>query len=418
MRTLYVGILALIFTVAQLAAVTVALAVGGSGIGAVPFLLYANAIGVAVMLAIIHWQGKWGDIAALFRDRRMLLITLGIAVLVSVISESFLLVGTLWSNANVGSIIYRTYPIMIVALSPLLMRQKVTAWQLAAVLFAAASMYVIMSNGTLLSINYAQLPAMALLFGSAIIVTLTTILIRKYNINGTIFATMAAAVAVLFFLPVSVVMHIGLPTGMPLSTALAVVFTGAIDFGVGGALFYYSYKIFNTSVTGMALLSVPFLTVVLSFLLIGVQFQPYYILAAALLGIGMLMQARNPFTAPEYAKSKAHKHAHHMQIFDVTSAFIDTKIEHIYRAIRTDGRVLAVKINREMHGNIVTRLESEAKKEFRTLVCMHTDRDYVSAEQSAFISDIMGLDENEACVLFAGGMAQAEADISDVFNSA
>ena len=300
MKILHKGILALLFVVLQSALVTIALDVGGTNIGAVPFLLYSNFVGVIVMFFVMYWQDRCNEFFSLFRKPGRLIAIFVIGILISVVAEVLLVIGTVQTNASISGIVYRMYPLIIVVLTPLFLRHRITAKQLIGLLFGFASAYVILSNGTIVSLNVSEIFALLMLVCSAIVTAVTTLLIKKYNIGAAVFMEVSALAAVAFFTPAAIFLHTPIPTSLSTGTLLSILFIGAVDFGIGGALFYYSYKLFNTTMAGIASLATPFLTVILAFILIGTQVQPYYFIATILLATGMIIQGKDLVSAPEY----------------------------------------------------------------------------------------------------------------------
>ena len=112
--------------------------------------------------------------------------------------------------------------------------------------------------------------------------------------------------------------------------------------GIGAALFYYSSKVFSTSTFGVSTLATPFLTIVLSFALLGSPMKFYYFLAAILMGIGILLQDKDALRAPERLKKV--KNPKHVQMYDVTSAFVEAQAEDIKAYVKGGGRALAIKL--------------------------------------------------------------------------
>ena len=300
MKILYKGVLALTLFVLQSALVTVALDVGGTDIGTVPFLLYANVIGAVTIFFVMYLIDGCRELLSLLNDPKRLVAIFTIGVLVAVVAEALLVIGTVQTNASVSGIVYRMYPLMIVALTPIFLRHRVNTKQLFGLLLGFAGAYIMLSNGTVISLSLTELPALAMLVGSAFIIAVTTLLIKKYNIGTLVFMEISALAGIIFFLPAAMILHIPLPFSLSVGTVLSLLFIGAIDFGIGGVLFYYSYKLFNTTLAGMASLAIPVLTVILAFLLMGTTMQPYYFSAIVLLAIGTLIQGKEIIKAPQY----------------------------------------------------------------------------------------------------------------------
>ncbi len=321
MKILHRNILILIIAVIESALVTIGLDIGGNNIGSIAFLFYANIIGAATMLLFIYITNRNHDFIKLLKNYKQFSFIFLLGILVAGFSEWFLIIGTIQATPSISSIIYRTYPLMILVLTPFIIRQKITFKQIVALLLAFFSVYIILSRGTILLIDFSKIYTITLLTISAFLIALTTLLIKKYNIDAIIFMEVSAIGGIIFFLILAILLHVNLAVSLSQSAALSLIFIGFIEFGIGGALFYYIYKIFKPSTAGIAMLSVPFITILLSFLIIGTPIKLYYIMAALPILLSIFIQRDSMLTAPLYnIKAKKSNILSKMVIYDVTDA--------------------------------------------------------------------------------------------------
>ncbi len=402
MKMMYKGFAALAIVVIYSSLVTIALQVGGASIGVVPLLLYSSILGTATMLVLSYLQDRGKGFLMLLGDKKGLLILSITGVFAFAISTLLFTWGTLGTTPSVSAIVYRTYPLIIALLTPIVLRQKVSRRQLLSLIVGFASVGVIISNGSLTTINFSELPYIGLVLMAALVVALTTLVIKRYNASTTGFVLLANLASTAFALMVMLVFHIAVPVNLSVPSMLAILIVGGFDLGIGSLFFYYSYKVFSTSLVGLATLAIPFLTMGLSFALLGMQMQPYYFIAAGLLTVGLFIQGREMLKAPEWLK-KEDPVGNYLQIFDVTSAFLNTKADAIHDTVRGNGRVLAVKMKNGEYETIRSIIHNDASLlEKKFFVYTNSARELVSEEENNFISEILGVQEDEIALMCAG----------------
>ena len=398
MKIMYKGLIALAVVVVYSSLVTIALQVGGTEIGVLPFLLYSSLAGTVTMLVISYFQDRGKGLLSLLKDKKSLVILSITGIFAFAISTLLFTLGTLGTTPGTSAIVYRTYPLIIALLTPITLRQKVSNRQLLSLIIGLAGVGVIIANGSLTTLNFSELPYIGLVLLAAIVVALTTLVIKRYNASTTGFVLLANIASTIFILVVILAFHIVIPINLSMSSALAVFVVGGFDLGIGSLFFYYSYKVFSTSFVGLATLAIPFLTIILSFVLLGTLMQPYYFAAAGLLTVGVLMQGNGVLRAPEWMKNN-NSAENYLQIFDVTSAFLNTKMDTIHCTMNGNGRVLAVKMKSHEYEAMKNDI---AKLEQKLLVYTNSMEEFVSKEESKFISEILGLKEGETALMCAG----------------
>lgn len=408
MKMIYKGFIALAIVVVYSSLVTIALQVGGTDLGVVPLLLYSSIAGTATMLVVSYFQDRGKSFLSLLKDKKGLIILSLTGIFAFAVSTLLFTWGTLGTTPSISAIVYRTYPLIIALLTPITLRQKVTGRQLLSLIVGFASVGIIISNGSLTTINFSELPYIGLVLSAAVAVALTTLVIKRYNASTTGFVLLANAVSTIFALIIVLIFHIAVPINLSGPSILAILIVGGFDLGIGSLFFYYAYKVFSTSLVGLATLAIPFLTVVFSFSLLGTSMQPYYFVAAGLLTIGVLMQGKDVLRAPEWLKKEGSAQSY-IQIFDVTSAFLHTKVAEIDAIMKGNGRVLAVKLDSGVYDRIKDTLQGE-KLQFGDSILVYTssDRHLISEEESSFISEILGLDQGEIALMSAGNSDSGE----------
>ncbi|MDE1825435.1 MAG: EamA family transporter [Candidatus Micrarchaeota archaeon] len=409
MKEMHKGGLVLLFVMLQSAIVTILLDIGGSNIGVVTFLFYANLAGALTMLLIMYSQDKCREFLSIFKKRENLLLLVAMAFIIAVVAELLLVVGTIQTTPSISGILYRLYPIFIALFAPIVMRQKVSVRQYASLVLGFAGVYVILSNGSLLTLNISEVPAILMLVGSAIATAIPTLMVRKLNVSSSVFMALSTIIAVIVFLPAIFTLHENLFPTLSISTLASIIFIGVIEFGIGGVFYYYSYKRFNTSLTGAAMMSTPFLTVIMSYLILGTPMQPYYFLAAGLLATGVIMQNGEFLSAPE--RRKVGIKLKNTQIFDVTSAFISNKSPVIKDFVSGNNRALAIKLE---GGEIRKFWEQETKPMEKAIFFMHT-KPYpdIEGEEIDFLIEVLDLQEGRVALVGMGDPETVERALQD-----
>ena len=409
MKEMRKGGLVLLFVMLQSAIVTIFLDIGGSSIGAVTFLFYANLVGALTMLLIMYSQDRCREFLLIFKKRENLLLLMAMAFIIAVVAELLLVVGTIQTTPSISGILYRLFPIFIALLTPVVMRQKISVRQYASLVLGFAGVYVILSNGSLLALDISELPAILMLVGSAIATAIPTLMVRKLNVSSSVFMALSTIIAVIVFLPTIFILHENLFPAFSISTLASIIFIGAIEFGIGGVFYYYSYKRFNTSLTGAAMMSTPFLTVIMSYLILGTPMQPYYFLAAGLLAIGVIVQNREFLSAPERRKESIK--LKNIRIFDVTSAFISNKSPVIKDFVSGNNRALAIKLGE----NEVKKFgEKEAETTEKAIFFMHTEPPPdIEGEEIDFLIEILDLQAESVALVGMGDPETVERVLQD-----
>jgi len=168
----------------------------------------------------------------------------------------------------------------------------------------------------------------------------------------------------------------------------------------GFYMYFSSLRMLKTTfVTNLYFLS-PFVTFAFAFLLLGETIQPYYIMIAGLVAIGIIIQKFDK-VGGTYRRSKKKK-TEDMLIHDVTGIFAETEQTMISEAIENGGRVLAVKLNSK-YQQLVNELAGE---NFFTNV--FTDKDDTILSESRFLRETLGASQDEIVVVKAGDADEDE----------
>ena len=401
------GIAALIFSLLELSFVPVLLDIGGTDLGTLQLLFYVFLIGTAVSLPIALLYDRKG-LTALIKSRNSLIIIAVAGLFNNAISQLMLTVGTIGTNPSIGAIVFRSWVLMAAVSIPFVMKIKVSKYQLAAIIVGFVGMYLALSGGAFRLISAQQLPFMGLLLGSAAAVTVAMMIMRTHNASTTASIVVFNAFSTLFIAAIAVVFHVSLAVPITLQTVSIFLFLGVAAYSLGSIFYYHAYRTLNPVFVSNAILAVPFITIFLSWALIGTTIKAYYLYSTAIILVAMLAQQRLSIHATERVTKK--KGPGRLQMFDVTSAFIENKA--IAEHIRANGRALAVKLG---PGSFKLNNHKHTLGKYGGIFFTSDEiHEKIKAEEVEFINEIMGLQSGETVLVGIGNPDQVEHALYEV----
>jgi len=403
MKTSQKGIVALIIIILQAAFLPIALQIGGQAIGVIQFIFYTSLIAAAVCLIASYFDDKWKGLSDLFRTKKTFVVATIAALLGYPITLLLFNIGVIGTNASIGVVVWRSWVLILAIMTPLALRQKVSIRSVGALAIAFIGIYIIASNGSGLSISASELPYIIALIASGAAIAGSVIVVKGHSISPTGFVAFANILAVLFMLPIIAVYHTNLIIDIPTVAWLPILFMGIINSALASILFYQVFKIFKTTTVGNAMLVVPYLTIPLSYLLIGTAIQSYYLIAAVVLSIAILIQQRDGLHAPERIKSGYSTGK--IQIFDVTSAFINNKSPIIKKQISGENRALAIELDIEKAKKFIGREIKLGESLFFIHTRPHQD---IRMEEIEFLKEILGVKAEHVALVGMGDPEKIE----------
>ncbi|MEM3256324.1 MAG: EamA family transporter [Thermoplasmata archaeon] len=386
--------------------------IGSNALGMPLFLFYSFLISTAI-LSIIVIAKKRDGLKQITKRKKTFYVLAVAGFLNAFLSAALFMIGITHTTASLAGVIYRSWPLLMVPFIPLIIRIKVTKYQVVSLFIGFAALYIALTQGTLISINYIYAPYIALLFVAALAVAISNVLIKSQNADvyaqNLIFDTVAA---ILFFVLV-LVTGAHFSGNFTLGTVVAILFTGGIAYSIGSVFFYYSLKTLEPTIVGNAMLLVPFLTFAFSAVFLGEKIYLYYLILGMVVLGGILIQEFASEKVPERIPKNSGITA---TIFDLTSAFVDNRDPEIYNHIVGTGRALCVK------GGVADAYESldfSKKKEIaeRYGCIMFTNRKPhpgVTNDELKFIVDVLGLDAGDVLLIGIGEPSKVEEAIKDI----
>ncbi len=403
MKSSYKGFVALAIVVIEISLWSVFLQIGGKNIGLLPELFYGFLIGSVVSIGISLTKDKGKGLASIIKRKDMLLIMLFAGLLNDVLTQLFLGIGTLGTNPAIGGIVYRSWVILVALLTPLVLKQRVKPKQMLATIIGFLGIYIILSGGTLSAFSSTESGYVGVLILSALCSTGSILIMNRYNVDTAGAIALFNIISLVIVAALVVTTHTSINVAFTPSTIISILFLGIVAYGIGTMLYYYSVKILGPLITGNSILSVPFLTIAFSFLLVGTQIKLYYIAAALLASVGIVLQRRYS-SIPEHISSN--KSLNQLYIFDVTGVFATSNGHEIREKMNGKNRAFAIRsndseFNSDLHKNIFLK---------RDCIVFTTSNPHgeVKSEEVRFISDVMELRKNEMALIGIGDPRRLE----------
>lgn len=239
----------------------------------------------AIIILPAHWvtAGKHNSIKYYLAQltRKDWLHLFAQALSAGVIFNCFMLIGLYYTDANVAGIITSALPAIIVLMSWVILKEKITSKQVYCIIFAVAGL-VIISLNKVKSINIGHSLGDLLIFLSLFPEAIYYILNKIHRIPLPIFliATLMNVINALFLLPIMAfaplnIGHLDLITYLTL-----------FILGLSSGIFYYfwfiGYQLVDITLASLSTAIMPVSTVLLAYLFLGEQLTSWQ-------GLGMFM---------------------------------------------------------------------------------------------------------------------------------
>ncbi len=379
-----------------------------NGVNTFAFLFLSYIIATAASFALVVAKGKLPKLRGYMRKPKEYLM-IGFAgfafaglIFYSIIyAEKFI-------TATFATVIYRMQPLLMLMFIPFLLRERISKLQIIALMLGFAGIYIALTGGNIFALGNASTGIVLMLLAAVIVGTFAGVFLKRYttDMESTMF----------IFNSVSLVIATGLfiSSGAALPAFSASTLVALLYMGIPASVFvtYFYFRAFRTLkttfVTNYYLLS-PFITAVFAAVLLSEAIEPYYLVIAGLVAVGIFIQ-RFDKKGGTYAAKSSSPVKDYLTIFDVTSAFLNTNVDSISSTIMGNGRVLAVKMHHEMYNKVKEHAAAGASPQGNaTFVYTNNDKGMVSEEENRFISDILGLRQDETVLMSAGNPEASEA---------
>ncbi|MGC9190715.1 MAG: DMT family transporter [Candidatus Micrarchaeia archaeon] len=374
-------------------------------------LAYALAIPTAYMLTVK--SGSKETMLKYVKDKKKFLQIALIGLLNYAFLEFGLTFAERYISASLATVVYRSYPLLMLLFLPLLLREKVTKYQAAALVLAFAGLYFAITGGSAFSIG-SDSAMIVFLIGIAMASAIATILVKKYMFNMESSMFIFSIANFILFLVAFIITGANFGK-VSILDIISILYVGIVYNVFTSFMYYSSLRTLKTTiVTNFYFLS-PFITFVFAYLLLGEAIKPYYISIAVLVAIGMVIQNFDKLGGTYLAKNKA-KSANKAPIFDVSGAFAEAKDPLLKSVLDNGGRILATKVRSSEPYSTAEFINNALKGE--GVIVLHDGIAQRSSfkNEYVFVKDVLGAESNDVIVLKAGKPDEGERFFDSLFS--
>jgi drug/metabolite transporter (DMT)-like permease len=369
------------------------------------FLVLAYALAVPTSYLFTVKSGNKETMLKYVKNKKVFIQIALIGLLNYAFLEFGLTFAERYVSAALATVIYRTYPLLMLLFLPLLLREKVTKYQITSLLLAFIGLYFAITGGTMYSIG-SNADIIAFLILTAFTSAIATILVKKYmfNMESSMFIFSVANFAFFFAAFIATGANLG---PVNIYDIISILYVGIIYNVFTGFMYYSSLRTLKTTiVTNFYFLS-PFITFIFAYLLLGEAIKLYYIGIAALVAIGMIIQNFDKFGGSYLSKNKT-KNARKEVIFDVSGAFAETKDTLLKSVLDSGGRVLATKVKSNEPYSTAELIRKTLQDE--GAIVLHDGIAHRSSfkNEYKFVKAVLGAESNDIIVLKAGRPDEVE----------
>jgi len=373
------------------------------GMSIYEFLFLAYLISVFVSLGFVVASGKKERLIGYIKNRRDFALIAGIGLLNYALLEFGLTYAERFVSASLATVVYRTYPLLMLAFLPFVLRERISKYQIAALSLGVIGLGIAVGGGAIGFLSGSNVPIISLLIVVALAGALATVLVKKYSydMESSMFIFSLAN----FVLFSALFALNGFPTAaISAGSLVAILYVGIVYNVFVGFMYYGALRMLKTTfVTNVYFLS-PFITFIFAYLILGEAIQPYYLVIAVLVTAGILIQKLDRVGGTYRASSRARTN---LLIFDVTGGFVDSGEVGIIESIEGGGRVLAAKIDVAHRGHLDNVVSGNDYANVFT-------ESHVAKRESDFVKDVLGAREKDFIIIKAGDADEGERFFADL----
>ena len=372
------------------------------------FFFGIYAVSLVASLAFLAYMGKVGELSKILKEPKKVAIICLIG-LVSYLPIGFgIAYAEKFIAASLVTAIFRTSPLLMLLLLPPLLREKLSKYQIAALILAFVGLYIGVSAGNPMGVlQNSDLGIVVFMILMAFGYALSMILIKRYIFDISVVITISMMTMFALFAVLMVIN--GFPLyAMTLPQISVLLYMGVISNVFSFYMYFTSLRPIKTTLFANVYFLSPFITFIFAYLFLGEVIQSYYIAIALFAGAGIVLQGFDK-SGGRYLASSKKGNIGHMAIFDVTGIFANTGEIGINSAINNGGRILAVKLNDQYTGH-VNDIIAEAETE-----CVYTDSHEEIADESKYVKDVLGAKSGEFVVMKAGTLEECEKFFEELY---
>ncbi len=391
-----------------------------SGISALELLFFVSLTGTVFSGVLVLVKGKQKNVVEYFTKPRQFAAMAIVGILTFTFLSFTLSYAAHYVSAAMIGIVYRTWPLMLIAIAPFIIREKITRWDALAVLVGFSGLFATLIGNTSISIPLVAIPFVVLLLLGAFGDAIASAVQKRYNYEmySSLFAYNVISFAI--FLPLTFYFHAIQLSGLSTTTLYAIAFLGVVQNVMLTFFFVVTLRTVKTSLLGNVLISAPFVTMMLGYALLGEPIEPYYIVIAVSVVIGVVIQRLAPKTTTYLSKNKDKSKRPGFLLYDVSSAFANTENAMIYDVLKGSGRALAFCKRIEGADQLAAhhKIVEEENKAAKNCIIFTNKMQNVKPplnEEIAFIKDIMGYGDQDLLVVGVGDPEPVEKSLYNIY---
>ena len=389
----------------------------GSAIPATTLLFYVTIVGtVTSFVMMLARKGSLERLKNIFHDRTHLAVLCAVGILAYVIEPFAFGYGTHFVSADLAAVVFRTWPLLLLLLAPIVIRERTTKWDIIGASIGFLGLAVVLIGGTAISIPASELPFVGIILIAAFADAFSNAISKRYNYDLISSIFFYNLLALIIFIPIVISTNTWQLTISTPSVIFGIIFIGTVFFALFGYVFYESLRIVKTALASTSYIACSFITMLLSYVLLGEAIQPsYMVIAIAVVG-GVLVQKLAPKGTGNFVTSKKKEaKGYYGPLYDVTGAFLNTKHLEIYKNMKGGGRVLAFYVA----GSKASSISKEQLSDISGMNCiLFTDKhnSIASSDEIEFIREILGCTEEHLLVMGSGYPEIVTSKFSEVNN--
>ena len=416
MRIKTIGYITLVLGLVISASTPIAYSIGNN-MPVLQLAMLMSLVGTVGSFAIMLLKRRLRNVGEFFTNRVHFLSLLSFTFFLYIVITLGFSFTTHHVSAALVSVVYRTWPLMLMAIAPIILRERINKWEIIGVLVGFALFAVTLIGNTAISLPLYTLPFVLILLGIAFSDAFGTAVLKRYNFELYSTTFIANAISFLFFAGLAAHYGVASLSGITADDFYAIMFLGVAQ-NIGLALTYvYAVRTLKVSVVSTAYLASPFITMILGALVLGQPIEAAYVIVALGVVAGIALQRLGSRRASNYIV-KNNVPTARPTIYDVSSVFANTRNMTIYNALKGNGRALAFAVrekgrNYSRYRNCI-ELEN-VDSDGCMLLTNRTHSTEFSAEELEFIKDILGHGESDVVFIGVGEPDKVEAKLNGTY---
>ncbi len=378
------------------------------GMNLLEFLFYAYLLAIPTSLLFILLSHKEKKLLEYLHNPRSIATLSVIGLLNYALLELGLSYAERYISASLATVVYRSFPLLMLLFLPLVLRERISKHQIAALSLGFLGILIAVGGNGLGLFSAGDTLIVLFVVVIALTSALAGVLIKRYVFDMQS-SMLIFNIATFTFIAAAYVAS-GAPTSaMSWKDIAALAYVGIVYNVFVGFMYYGALRMLKTTfVTNVYFLS-PFITILFAYLLLGEAINFYYLVIALLVAVGMIIQ-RFDKKGSTYLRHTSDNHRE-LWIFDITGAFSNTANMTISRELEKGGKVLAVKMNAKYMAvawNIASR-DSYAG--------VYTDSSEGISAELKFVRGSVDLGSGEMLLIKVGRTEEGERFFHDVYDA-